>query len=314
MKPHLPALVILLLGAAFYLHRREAIQSVSGPEASRSSASSAGPSVKPVEPLHRRPKPVIEPPPQLVQRFEAELKARQPLLQKELRRSDVEAEISKWQNLLDWTAEQTSAVRRLATPRYLALADARHHGGLSAEIYQAGVANAKAALEEAMLQALGSEGAEVWRRASQRARERSAEDRVNASMRTIEEVISLEPGQKDRLHEALTRRATAEPTGPSDDSLVLGVTHDAGILPLLRDELVLAKGILTPEQMIQFDLAQQAKEKLSKIMLDSFLRMMRQFSLSKKPLSLCHENSSRSICLHLRHDRLRSGTRISRHR
>ncbi len=283
MKTHLPALLILLLGAAFYLHRREVILSLPVPQAARLSLPSALPPVKPVEPLPDEAKKVIEPTPQLVQRFEAELKGLQPELQSELRLGEAELEVSRWQGLLDWPAEQAAAVRRLATPKVIALAEARHRGGLSVQAFQSGIAAARADLEAALLQALGSEDAEAWQRAFLRTRERGTEDKVNASMRAIEDVISLETGQKDRLHEALTRRATAEPTGPPDDAFVLKVTHDAGILPPLRDELILAKDILTPEQMIQFDLAQESQRAMSKTVRDFFRRLLGQFPTSTNP-------------------------------
>lgn len=283
MKPHLPALLILLLGAAFYLHRREAILSLSAPSVKPDAPVPVASPAKPVQTLPGRAKKGIEPTPQLVERFEAVLKERQPVLQKDLRHGEAELEVSRWQGLLDWPAEQASAVRRLATPKFVALAEARHRDGLSAEAYQAGVAAARSDLEAAMLQALGSEDAEAGRRAFERNRERGAEDKVNASMRAIEDVISLDPGQKDRLHEAFMHRATAEPTEPPDDSFVLKVSHDAGILPPLRDELVLAKDILTPEQMIQFDLAQEASEAMSKTVLDFFRSLLGQFPISTNP-------------------------------
>lgn len=60
-------------------------------------------------------------------------------------------------------------------------------------------------------------------------------------------------------------------------------SHDAGILPPLRDELVLAKDILTPDQMIQFDLAQEAREKMSEVALNSFRRLLSRFATAAKP-------------------------------
>ncbi len=283
MKPHLPALLILLLGAAFYLHRRDTLQALPAQPASHDSSKIDVPSVRPVQPLQDRAKPSIEPTAQLVQRFETELKARQPELRRELKRSDAELEISKWKNVLDWTPAEVSAAERLALPKFIALAEARSRPGLSVEAFQANVAAAKAELDAAMLEALGQDRSEEWRRAFQRACERSVEDKVNSSMRVIEDVISLPPAQKDRLYEALTSRASEEPTGPSDDSLVLTVSHDAGILPPLRDELVLAKDILTPEQMIQFDLGQEAREKLSEVVVNSFRSLLSRFATSAKP-------------------------------
>ncbi|WP_146854986.1 hypothetical protein [Brevifollis gellanilyticus] len=284
MKPHLPALLILLLGAAFYLHRRDVLHASPAPSAKPASShsSAAKTSAKPVQPPPGSAPVLSEPPPQIVQRFESELKARQPELKRELSRNDAELEISRWQRVLDWTPAEVSAVRRLAMPKIIARAEARVHGGLSPEAYQAGVAAARAALDEAMLEALGNDRSEAWRRASQRARERSIEDRVNSSLRVIEDVISLESAQKDRLHAALTARASAEPTGPADDSLVLKVSHDAGILPPLSDEIILAKDILTPEQMIQFDLAQESQRKMSEIVLDSFRRLLSRLATSSK--------------------------------
>ncbi|MES2597532.1 MAG: hypothetical protein V4662_19445 [Verrucomicrobiota bacterium] len=285
MKHHLPALLILLLGAAFCLYRRETLHGPSAPVADHASSQSASAktSPKPVQAWLTPAKTAAEPPAQLVQRFEAELKNRQPELHRELRRADAELMISEWKSVLDWTPVELSAAKRLALPKFITLAEARHRAGLSIEEYQAGVAAAKAALDEAMLEALGNDRSEEWHRAFQRARERGMEDKVNSSMRVIEDVISLDPAQKDRLHAALTVKATAEPTSPTDDSLVLTVSHDAGILPQLRDEIILAKDILTPEQMIQFDLAQEAREKMSKVALDSFRHLLSRFATTAKP-------------------------------
>ena len=77
MKPHLPALLILLLGAAFYLHRREALQSWSVPPVKPPAPSSVASPAKPLQTLPERPKKGVEPTPQLVERFEAVLKERQ---------------------------------------------------------------------------------------------------------------------------------------------------------------------------------------------------------------------------------------------
>ncbi len=285
MKPCLPALLILLLGAAFYLHRRDVLHAspaaVENHASHQSTVAEASP--KSGQRLPALTKSLAEPPDQLMQRFEAELKARQPELKRELRRADAELVISKWRNVLEWTPAEASAVQRLALTRFIGLAEARSRPGLSVEDFQAGVAAAKAELDAAMLEALGQDRAAEWRRAFQRALERGIEDKVNSSMRVIEDVISLDPAQKDRLHAVLTARATAEPTGPSDDSLVITASHDAGILPPLSDELILAKDILTPDQMIQFDLAQEAREKMSEVVLNSFRRLLARFATTSKP-------------------------------
>jgi len=280
MKIHLPALLILLLGAAVYLHRREVLHSMPTRPVSHFLPPSEETSSSPAKPLAIHSKAPTETPAQITQRFEAELKAQQPALLREWQRVAAEIEISGWRSLLNWSAVEESAVKRLASPKIIALSEARNRAGLSAQAYQAGIAAAKTALAETMQQALGQERAEEWQRADQRARERGVEDRVNASMRVIEDVVSLTPTQKDRLYEALNLRARTEPTGPLNQSLVLKVRHDAGILPALNDELILARDILTPEQMIQFDLAQEARKKTSQTILETFRHFLAQFPKS----------------------------------
>lgn len=283
MRPRLPGLLILLLGAAFYMHRREVINSVAASHSGHPSPAQPAPLAMAAEPLPRRTSKVIEPTPQLVHRFESILKNRQPELQHELRQREAELEVSRWQGLLEWPADKAAAARRLATPKLIALAEARQCAGLSVQEFRAGIAAARAELEKAMLQALGAEAASAWKRAYDRSRERGAEDKVNTSMRAIEDVLSLEAGQKDRLHDVLRRQALAEPEGPRDDLFILKVTHDPGVLPPLSDELILAKDILTPDQMIQFDLAQKAREKMSEVVLNSFRRLLARFATTSKP-------------------------------
>lgn len=278
MKTHLPALLILLLGAFLYFQRREALYPTPiKPALSHLRKAGTSPATLPSQ-----AKATTESAMQLVERFEAELKKQQPALKSEWRLGDMEIEISKWQRLLDWNAEEASAVRRVAKPKFIALAEARSHAGLPAQAYQQRIAEAKMVLAKAMEQALGAVRAEEWQRAQERARQRGEEDAVNAAIRVIEDVVSLSPEQKDRLHEAFTLRAKAEPTAPPNEALVLKVSHDAGILPELEHELVLAKDILTPEQMIQFDLTQEARKKTSQMILETFRHLLGHLSQSTK--------------------------------